>query len=80
MHASQIRAGRGLLKWTQSALAEKSGISVPTIKRLEAMKGALTGHTATISALESCLVDAGVQFLEFGTEAEGQGVCLRDVD
>ena len=30
-----IRAARGALHWSQSDLAEKSGVSVPTIARLE---------------------------------------------
>lgn len=36
---------------------------MPTIKRLEAMDGALSGHATTIRALQSALEAAGVQFI-----------------
>jgi hypothetical protein len=38
-------------------------VSIPTIKRLEAMDGELTGHTSTIRSLRSALEAAGVQFI-----------------
>lgn len=63
MRAEQVRAARGLLRWSQQELAERSGISVPTIKRLEAMEGELSGHTATIRSIQAALEAAGVQFI-----------------
>ena len=32
---AQIRAARGLLGWSQSDLADASGLSLPTVKRTE---------------------------------------------
>lgn len=61
--SEQLRAARSLLRWQQSDLAEASGISIPTIKRLEAMDGELGGHAATIRALTAALENAGVQFI-----------------
>lgn len=73
--ADQLRAGRALLRWSQAELAERSGVSPATIKRLEMMEGELTGHTATIRALEASLVAAGVIFI--AENGEGAGVRLR---
>jgi transcriptional regulator with XRE-family HTH domain len=63
MRADQMRAARALLRWSQQDLADKSGVSVPTIKRLEAMDGELVGHNATIQALTLALEGAGVLFI-----------------
>ena len=63
MRSDQMRAARALLRWSQQDLADKSGVSAPTIKRLEAMEGDLTAHNATIQALALALETAGVQFI-----------------
>ncbi|ODT80960.1 MAG: XRE family transcriptional regulator [Pelagibacterium sp. SCN 64-44] len=63
MTAEQLRAARSLIRWQQSELAAASSVSIPTIKRLEAMDGELTGHSSTIRALQSTLEAAGVQFI-----------------
>ena len=76
MRADQLRAARALLRWSQQELADKSGVSAPTIKRLEAMDGDLTGHNATIQALEMALDKAGVLFIS--SNSNGPGVRLRD--
>lgn len=63
MDAEQMRAARALLRWSQQELSERCGVSVPTIKRLEAMEGELTGHLNTIRAIETALGEAGVTFI-----------------
>lgn len=35
----QVRAARGLLGWSQSDLAKRAGLSLPTVKRVEAGTG-----------------------------------------
>ena len=60
---AQVKAARALLGWSQQDLAERSGVSEPTIKRLEANGGELGGRTVTIAALTSALVTGGVQFI-----------------
>ncbi|PWE52790.1 transcriptional regulator [Metarhizobium album] len=78
MDASHVRSARALLRWSQSDLAERSGVSVPTIKRLEAMEGELVGHATTINALASALSSAGVIFLGDGELIDGgPGVRLQ---
>ncbi|GLS29316.1 Helix-turn-helix domain-containing protein [Mesorhizobium albiziae] len=78
MDAEHLRGGRALLRWSQADLAEKSGVSVPTIKRLEAMVGELSGHGATIRALEAALNVAGIEFIN--RNGGGAGVRLKTRD
>lgn len=70
--ASQIRAARGLLGWSQSELAITSGLGVATVKRFEASAGA-QGSEQTVDAMRHALESAGVQFIA----ANGGGVGVR---
>ncbi len=71
--AEQLRGARAMLRWEQSTIAEKSGVSVETIKRLEKMKGPLTStRVATLNALKEAYEAQGLRFLAPG-EASGQG-------
>ena len=70
----QVKAARALLGWTQSDLATRSGISAPTIKRLEASDGDLNGRAATAEAIRDALEAAGVQFI--AENGGGPGVRL----
>lgn len=71
----QIRAGRALVRMDQAVLAQASGISLPTIKRLESMLGPISANTATEVAIRTALSDAGVAFIDADTE--GAGVRIR---
>jgi transcriptional regulator with XRE-family HTH domain len=71
----QIKAARALLAWSQEDLANASGVSIPTIKRLESKKGLLGGRSDTGLKIYSALRDAGVRFLD--ENGEGLGVRLR---
>ena len=75
----QIKAARSMLDWSQADLAAKSGVSEPTIKRLEAAKGdEIGGRDQTASAIRGALEAAGVVFLAEGDVSEGgPGVRLR---
>ena len=62
MNAAQMRAGRALLEWSQQDLADRSGVSLPTIKRMEKVgPGRSAGDT--VVAVEKALEAAGVQFI-----------------
>ena len=76
----QIKAARALLDWSQSELATHSGVSEPTIKRLEAASaGDLGGRPETIDKIVATLESAGVAFLADGeTSSGGPGVRLQD--
>ena len=71
----QIKAARGLLGWSQEAIAKASGVSIPTIKRLEAAGGDLGGRFVTGEKIMTALTKAGVEFLD--EDGEGPGVRLR---
>ena len=71
--SAQIRAARAMLRWSQSDLADKSGASVPTIKRLEKMEGAIVANRMTIEAITRAFTDAGIEFTSNGST----GVKLR---
>ena len=74
--AEQLRAARAILRITQSDLAEMSGVSAPTIKRLEAMDGQLGIQMGTLQKLQDALEDAGIEFIP--ENGGGSGVRLRE--
>lgn len=71
----QIKAARALAGLSQSDLASASGVSLPTIKRLEAQDGDMGGRPATVAAIRAALESAGVVFLD--PNGNGPGVALR---
>ena len=72
--AGQIRAARAILRWTMQDTAEKSGVSLPTIKRLEVMEGVPASRSQTLVDLQRAFEAAGVEFI--GTPDDGPGVRL----
>lgn len=73
--SEQIRAARALLRWEQKDLATASAVSLPSIKRLETIPGALAAQGRTIDALRVALEAAGVIFVD--ENGEGPGVRLK---
>jgi transcriptional regulator with XRE-family HTH domain len=59
----QIKAARALLGWSQADLAQRSGVSAPTVKRLEAAEGEIGGRAETGASLVYALQQAGVEFI-----------------
>ena len=72
---NQVKAARALLGWSQEALAKASGISEPTIKRLEAAEGDLGGRPETINKIIGAIEGAGVEFIP--ENGGGPGVRLK---
>ena len=68
--AKQIRAARGLLDWSQSDLADISGVARVSVKNIET--GATAPRKDTIAAIEKAFTDHGIEFLP------GNGVRQRD--
>ena len=73
--SEQVRAARALLRWEQRDLAEVSGVSLPSVKRLETQPGALAAQERTIAELRNALEKAGVEFI--AENGGGPGVRLR---
>jgi transcriptional regulator with XRE-family HTH domain len=73
----QVKAARSLLGWSQDDLADASGISKPTIGRLEAIdtNEAIGGRPETGEALVAALEKAGVEFI--AENGGGAGVRMR---
>ncbi|MEI5682188.1 helix-turn-helix transcriptional regulator [Mesorhizobium sp. CCNWLW179-1] len=61
--SDQVRAARALLKWDQKTLAERSKVSVATIKRLEPLSGTIKANKVTVDALRRALEAGGVEFI-----------------
>jgi predicted transcriptional regulator len=64
---AQIKAARALLGWSQDELAKRSGVSQPTIARLEAAGGELGGRAETGEKIRRALEKAGIEFTNGGT-------------
>jgi transcriptional regulator with XRE-family HTH domain len=72
----QIKAARALLGWSQSDLARYSGVSGPTIGRLESANEELGGREKTGEKIMAALISGGVEFIE--ENGGGPGVRLRN--
>ena len=77
--AGQLRAARALLGLDQKALAERSGLSVPTIQRMEASEGVIRGNVDSLMKLISALDASGILLIDdrAASEAGGRGVRLK---
>ncbi len=64
LNARQIRAGRALLDWSQDELAERSGLSIATIRKIEA--GNISPRGKTNDDICCAFEDAGLEFIEHG--------------
>jgi transcriptional regulator with XRE-family HTH domain len=71
----QVKAARALLGWSQADLASHSGISEPTVARLESTVGKLGGREGTAEKIRRAIVAAGVDFID--ENGGGPGVRLR---
>jgi transcriptional regulator with XRE-family HTH domain len=63
-YASQIRAARALLGWSQSKLARTAGIGLATLQRIEQNEGIVKGNFSTILKIQRALEKAGVRFAD----------------
>jgi transcriptional regulator with XRE-family HTH domain len=75
--AAQLKAARALVGWEQRTLAEASGISVPTIQRMEASNGNVRGVVDTLTKVMTALESAGVEFIHEGSVSHGGGRGVR---
>ena len=71
---AQCRGARGLLKWRQEDLAEKSEVSIVTVRNFENEK--THPHKGTLVLLRDTLESAGIEFID----GNGGGVKLRRKD
>ena len=74
-----MRAARALLGIDQRELAERSGLSLPTIQRMEASEGLIRGNVDSLMKLITGLSDAGVELIgeHAASPGGGRGVRLK---
>ncbi len=73
--SEQLRAARGLVGWSQCALAKASGLALSTIKRMEGDRGPLRSSAGNVLKVQQALEDTGVIFID--ADEEGPGVRLK---
>ena len=75
--ASQLRAARALLGIDQRDLAVQSGLSLPTIQRMEASDGVIRGNVNSLMKLVAALDAAGVELISENATSTGSGRGVR---
>ena len=61
--SNQIRAARGLLRWSARILAEQAGVHLSTVQRMERSAGPVGGNVESVRRVQAALERAGVEFL-----------------
>jgi transcriptional regulator with XRE-family HTH domain len=76
---AQMRAARALLGIDQRELAQRSGLSLPTIQRMESSDGVVRGNVDSLMKLVDALGAAGIELIGEGavSQSGGRGVRLR---
>lgn len=78
--ARQLRAARALCGMDQKTLAERAGVSLPTIQRMEASPGNVRGVVGTLTKIIAALDVAGVELIGENTPSYGTGRGVRIKD
>jgi len=76
---AQMRAARALLGIDQRELAQRSGLSLPTIQRMESSDGVIRGNVDSLMKLVHALAGAGIELIGEGAVSHdgGRGVRLK---
>jgi transcriptional regulator with XRE-family HTH domain len=79
LSAAQLRAARALLGIDQRQLAALSGLSAPTIQRMEASEGVIRGNVDSLMKVIAALDAAGIELIAEGALSQdgGRGVRLK---
>ncbi|MFS8050378.1 transcriptional regulator [Rhizobium sp. BR 314] len=70
---AQLRAARGLIRWSAKDLAVAAGVGVATVSRAEVEDGVPSITNANLNAVRIALEAAGIEFIP----ANGGGVGVR---
>ncbi|MBF0246821.1 MAG: helix-turn-helix transcriptional regulator [Alphaproteobacteria bacterium] len=74
--ARQLKAARLLADLDQRQLAERSGVSLPTIQRMEKL-GLERSSAGNVEKVRMALEGAGIVFIESGAASPGGGEGVR---
>ena len=77
--AKQIKAARLFLDWEQRDLAQHSGLSIPTIQRMEKL-GVERSSAANAQKVQQALETGGVEFIPAMVAGLGYGCGRRERD
>ncbi|HWC92965.1 MAG TPA: helix-turn-helix transcriptional regulator [Pseudolabrys sp.] len=75
--SAQMRAARALLGIDQRQLAQHSGLSLPTIQRMEASGGVVRGNVDSLMKLVEALAANGIELIGEGAASGGGGRGVR---
>ena len=75
--AAQMRAARALLGIGQRQLAERTGLSLPTVQRMEASDEVVRGNVDSLMKLVHALDAAGIELIGEGQASVGGGRGVR---
>lgn len=77
--SAQMKAARALLGIDQRQLAQRSGLSLPTIQRMEASDGVVRGNVDSLMKLVDALAANGIELIGEGAASGvgGRGVRLK---
>ena len=74
--SEQVRAAKAMLKWSGEDLSRIAGVSLSSIRRVEAASGVPEGQQVkTLLAIQQALEKGGIEFI--GTPEDAPGVRLR---
>ncbi|MBC7907612.1 MAG: transcriptional regulator [Rhodospirillaceae bacterium] len=73
---SQMKASRIFLGWEQKDLASASGVSLPTIQRMEKL-GMERSSAGNAEKVQRALEAAGIEFIGEGDASQGAGPGVR---
>lgn len=71
----QLRSARSALRWSINELSEKAGVSIRTIKTVEADEGEPKCRPKTLDKLRTTLESAGIEFI--GTPDGAPGILIH---
>ena len=74
---AQIRSARHALRWSVQHLADRSGVSISTLKRIEAEDGAPSSTAPNLEAIRTALEAAGIEFIGAPDAAPGIRIHAR---
>ncbi|MDQ7811341.1 helix-turn-helix transcriptional regulator [Brevundimonas sp.] len=77
---AQMKAARALLGIDQKELARLSGVSLPTIQRMEASDGIVRAVVDSLEKVANAINDSGVELIVEGARSEGTGRGVRLID
>lgn len=72
-----MRAARALLGLDQRQLAQASGLSLPTIQRMEASDGVVRGNVDLLMKLVDAFAASGIELIGEGVASSGGGRGVR---